>query len=369
MTNKLGLYIHVPFCAAKCAYCDFYSLPNRPDAWDAYTGRLCADLQKQAAECTDYTVDTIYFGGGTPSLLGGARLARMLETAMSSYPVAPDAEISIEANPDSVTEEFLTRTRAAGANRLSLGIQSADDSELRMLGRIHTFRQAQDAVTRARRAGFHNLSVDLMYALPHQTQETLAASVDALVALEPQHISCYGLTLEPHTPMGRQNPALPDEDAQADMYLSICKKLARAGYTHYEISNFARPGYASRHNSRYWAQSPYLGFGPGAHGDFRGKRYEIPRDLTAFLAGDAAPIPEDTEIDRAAEYIMLSLRTARGFDAAHYQQTFGENPDGILRALDRLPERYLRRTETGRALTDEGFLVSNAVILAALEGR
>lgn len=369
MKNNLGIYVHVPFCAAKCAYCDFYSLAGKPELWDAYVTRMITELQQQAPECQDWTVDTIYFGGGTPSLLGGERIAGMLHTIRDCYAVQPDAEITVEANPDSMTDAFLSQTRAAGVNRLSMGIQSAQDDALQALGRIHTFRQAQDAFSRARQAGFDNLSVDLMYALPGQTLSQLEQSIDALLALQPEHLSCYGLTLEPHTPLGRKNPVLPDEDTQADMYLLLCRKMAEAGFEHYEISNFARPGYHSRHNSRYWKQSPYLGFGPGAHGDWQNMRYEIPRDLPAWLAGQLKPVPEDTEaIDRAAEYVMLSLRTAEGFDSEWYQNTFLRSAAPIERVLSGLPQQYIQHTGSRWHLTDTGFLISNAILVAVLDG-
>ena len=209
MKNKLGIYIHVPFCAAKCSYCDFYSLSGKLEQRDAYVERLLTELVQQSSACQDYTVDTVYFGGGTPSLLGGARIARIVDTVRAHYALEPDAEITAEANPDSMTDDFLTVSRASGVNRLSMGIQSANDRELRAIGRIHTFAQAQDAFFRARRAGFANLSVDLMYALPNQRMEQLCASLDALLDLQPEHLSCYGLTLEAHTPLGRQHPVLP----------------------------------------------------------------------------------------------------------------------------------------------------------------
>lgn len=368
MKNKLGIYIHVPFCAAKCSYCDFYSLSGKLEQRDAYVSRLIDDLQQTAPQCRDYLIDTIYFGGGTPSLLGGKRIAVILQAIQAHYAVEPDAEITIEANPDSMTEEFLTVSHAAGANRLSMGIQSAQEDELKAIGRIHTFSQAQDAFFRARAAGFTNLSVDLMYALPDQTMDRLEQSIDALLALQPEHVSCYGLTLEPHTPLGRKNPILPDEDTQADMYLMLCRKMAAAGFMHYEISNFAKKGFYSRHNSRYWKQLPYLGFGPGAHGDFAGIRYQIPRDFSAWLMGNAQPEPEDTEdTNRAAEYIMLSLRTADGFDSNYFQQTFFQNPKPIEQALSALPKQYIRHTDSRWQLTDDGFLISNAIIVAILE--
>lgn len=366
MKNNIGIYVHVPFCAAKCAYCDFYSLTGKPELWDAYVTRMIADLQQQAVSCQNWPVDTIYFGGGTPSILGGERLAAILHTIDHCYTVQPDAEITVEANPDSMTDDFLTTIRAAGVNRLSMGIQSADDDMLRAIGRIHTFEQAKDAFFRARQAGFDNLSVDLMYALPGQTVPQLAQSIDALLELHPEHLSCYGLTLEPHTSLGRQNPILPDEDTQADMYLLLCQKMAQAGFEHYEISNFAKSTYRSRHNSRYWNQSPYLGFGPGAHGDWNSIRYEYPRDLSAWLTGQLEPIQEDTDIDRAAEYVMLSLRTSDGFDSGHYERTFSRRAQPIERVLSSLPAEYVSHTGSRWHLTDTGFLISNAILVSVL---
>lgn len=367
MKNNVGIYVHVPFCAAKCAYCDFYSVTGKPELWDNYVTRMIADLQQQAAFCENWTVDTIYFGGGTPSLLGGDRLSTLLQAIYQYYTVQPDAEITVEANPDSMTDDFLTTTRAVGVNRLSMGIQSADDDMLRAIGRIHTFQQAKDAFFRARQAGFDNLSVDLMYALPGQTVEQLAQSMDALLELHPEHLSCYGLTLEPHTPLGRQNPVLPNEDTQADMYLMLCRKMAQAGFEHYEISNFAKPGCRSRHNSRYWQQAPYLGFGPGAHGDWNGVRYEYPRDVSAWLTGQLEPIQEDADIDRAAEYVMLSLRTADGFDRAYYEHMFPRCAQPIEQILSSFPAGYVSHAGSRWHLTDSGFLISNAILVSVLD--
>lgn len=366
--NCLGIYIHVPFCAAKCSYCDFYSLAGHTQDMGAYVRRLTEHIAHAALDCTDDTIDTIYFGGGTPSLLGGENIARILDTIRQFYHIDTNAEITVEANPDSMTQAFLSGCHAAGVNRLSMGIQSAHDDELQALGRIHTFAQAQDAFSRARAAGFDNISVDLMYALPGQSIERLSQSIDALLALKPEHLSCYGLTVEPHTPLGRQNPVLPDEDTQADMYLLLCEKMAQAGFVHYEISNFAcDTQHRSRHNSRYWAQSSYLGFGPGAHADFNGQRMEWPRDFTAWLAGNSRPVIEDDDIDRALEYIMLSLRTSHGWDAAHYHTVFHRDPHPIEQTLAGLPKTLIHHTGTHWHLTDAGFLISNSIILAALD--
>ena len=366
MKNKLGLYLHIPFCAKKCAYCDFYSLAGRGECWQPYVDALCARLRQRAPSCAKYVVDTVYFGGGTPSLLGGARLAAVLNTVRECYDVLPDAEITCEANPDSMTEEFLHGISAAGVNRLSMGIQSADDVELRRLGRIHTFAQAQDAFFRARRAGFANISVDLMFALPGQTEDSLRRSVQALLALEPEHLSCYGLTLEPNTPLGRENPALPDGDTQADWYLLLCDLVREHGMEHYEISNFARPGFRSRHNSRYWRQEEYLGFGPGAHSDFGGVRLENPRSLEQWLTGE--PEVEDDDIDRAAEALMLALRTSDGVDAVQFETRFARSFAPVERVLTPLIARgCVRRDGTRWSLTENGFLLSNPILVSVLE--
>lgn len=327
---------------------------------DDYCAVLCRELQERAPESC--TVSTVYFGGGTPSLLGAQRIARILDAVRVYYDVEPEAEITCEANPDSMTDAFLRGIRAAGVNRLSMGIQSADDCELKRLGRIHTFARAQEAFARARASGFANISVDLMYGLPEQTLDGLKRSVDALLALKPEHLSCYALTLEENTPLGRENPELPDEDVQADMYRLICEAARAHGMEHYEISNFAVPGYRSRHNSGYWKLTPYLGFGPGAHSDFAQKRWEHPRDLNAYLSGSILPEPEDEHPDRRCEYVMLGLRTSDGICAAEYDGDFTP----AARVLRALPEFAVCENERWR-LTERGYFLSNAVLFRVLD--
>ena len=267
----LGLYIHIPFCKAKCAYCDFYSLAHSEEKMDAYTAALLRHLEEVAPRAAGMQVDTVYFGGGTPSYLGASRLARLLQAVQRRYNVVRDAEITLEANPDSAGDWKALRTlRRAGFNRLSLGLQSTDDALLRRIGRIHTYEQVQQAVTAARRAKLTNLSLDLIYGLPGQTMEDWQRTLADAVALAPEHVSCYGLKLEEGTPLWqqRQQLTLPDDDAQADMYLYAVAALEEMGYAQYEISNFARPGRESRHNLKYWRMQEYAGFGPGAHSDF-----------------------------------------------------------------------------------------------------
>ena len=372
-SRTLGLYVHIPFCAAKCAYCDFYSLPRSEEKMDAYVDALCRHLEEIAPRAAGYTVDTVYFGGGTPSYLGARRLIRLLRVIRRRYRVAPDAEITLEANPDSAGDKrALHALRRAGFNRVSLGVQSADDATLRRIGRIHTWAQAQAAARAIRAAGFENWSLDLIYGLPGQTMSGWQETVRAAADLEPEHISAYGLKLEPGTPLYERQAqeTLPDDDLQADMYLWAVEELARRGYEQYEISNFARPGRASRHNLKYWHMEEYAGFGPGAHSDFGGVRYAYEKDLDAYLAGELR-LSEEAEIppvEREQEYVMLSLRTAEGISRRQVEYGY-RRP---FAPLEQLLETYAAHglaapTEAGWRLTPRGFLVSNQIIGALLE--
>lgn len=369
----LGLYIHIPFCKAKCAYCDFYSLAHSEEKMDAYMAALLRHLEEVAPRAAGMQVDTVYFGGGTPSYLGAARLCRILQTVLRRYDVARDAEITLEANPDSAGDwKELRRLRRAGFNRLSLGVQSTDDALLRRIGRIHTYEQVQQAVTAARKAKFTDLSLDLIYGLPGQTMEDWQRTLADAVALGPEHLSCYGLKLEEGTPLWqqRQTLTLPDDDAQADMYLYTVAALGEMGYEQYEISNFAKPSKASRHNLKYWRMEEYAGFGPGAHSDFGGVRYGYVRDIDSYIAGRLVLSESETDstLARDYEYVMLSLRTAAGID----RQTFEKRYRQRFQPMEALFEQYEKaglasRTEGGWRLTPKGFLVSNSIIAALQE--
>lgn len=363
--KNLGLYIHIPFCRAKCAYCDFYSLAGSEARMDDYVSALEQSLRGGGRLAAPYRVDTVYFGGGTPSCLGAARLARLLETVLESFAVEQDAEITFEANPESACDRKALRTlRGAGFDRISLGMQSADDDELRAIGRIHTARRTAEAVEAARAAGFGNLSLDLIYGLSGQTRERWRENLAAAAALAPEHLSCYGLKVEPGTPLyaRRESAELPDDDAQAEMYLNAVKFLADRGWVQYEISNFAKPGYESRHNLKYWTLGEYLGFGPGAHSDFGGRRFALERDLESFLAGETV-YSENTVVspeERRAERVMLGLRLARGLPA--------EELAAAAKVLEECAAHGLAVCDGARwRLTPEGFLVSNAVILRVQE--
>lgn len=373
MEQTLGLYLHIPFCKSKCAYCDFYSLPHSEEKMDAYTAALIRHLEEVAPRCARQTVDTVYFGGGTPSYLGEKRLTQLLKTVKKRYHVAPDAEITLEANPDSAGDwKTLRALRKAGFNRISLGVQAADDAMLRRIGRVHTWDQVLSAVAAARMAKLENISLDLIYGLPGQTLADWQETLIAAAALEPNHISCYGLKVEPGTPLWqqRQSAALPDDDAQADMYLWTVDYLAKQGYVQYEISNFARLGFESRHNLKYWQLGEYAGFGPGAHSDLGGVRFAYERDLDAYIAGELrlSEMERIPPLDRDLEYIMLSLRTVQGIDSGYFQRQFRQK----FRPMEELLTQYeahglAARTERGWHLTPRGFFVSNAIIVSLQE--
>lgn len=369
----LGLYIHIPFCKSKCSYCDFYSLARREDKMDAYAAALSAHLTEAAPHMQGHCADTVYFGGGTPSFLGEKRLTRLLKLVKKLYPVAKDAEITLEANPDSAADPKMLRAlRRAGFNRISLGAQSADNGLLREIGRIHTWEQVQDAVAAARQAKFENLSLDLIYALPGQTMAQWRETLCAAVALEPEHLSCYGLKVEEGTPLydRRDTAGLPDDDTQADMYLYAVDYLTQNGYHQYEISNFAKPGYESRHNMKYWTLGEYAGFGPGAHSDLGGVRFAYIRNLERYLAGDLilSESEEISPLDRDMEYIMLSLRTAQGIDSRTFEYRYRQR----FAPMEALFTEYKKhglacRTDGGWRLTPRGFLVSNRIIVELQE--
>lgn len=367
MANCAGLYLHIPFCASKCAYCDFYSLPQATaQAMDDYTDALISHMEDWQSSAL---FDTVYLGGGTPSLLGGTRLTRILRAVRDKFALAQDTEITVECNPDSMDTALLQSLRRVGVNRLSLGIQSAHDTQLQRLGRRHSFAQAVEAVHRAQDCGFDNISLDLMYGLPNQTQADFLQSVDAVLALHPQHLSCYGLKLEAGTPLALQNPVLPDDDAQADMYLALCDRLTQAGFDQYEISNWAKDGKISRHNVKYWDLTPYLGIGCGAHSLWQGKRFAYARSLSDFL--QCAPVQEEQtlpDFSSTDEFLMLALRTSKGLDLVQFSQKYQLSAQAHARLLaqfDQLVTHQLAQsTAHGFALTPQGFLVSNAIICA-----
>ena len=375
-TNKnkipLGIYIHIPFCKSKCEYCDFYSIPGKHEELYAdYTDAVCQHIKETGPLAPNHRVDTIYFGGGTPSYFGEEGLATILTAVRKHFDVAPDAEITFECNPDSVTDHLLRRLRAEGFNRASLGIQCDDDKILAALGRPHTYKQAVTAFQKIRKAGFDNISVDLMFGLPQQSPFTWRDTLTNVLSLRPEHVSCYGLKVEEGTPLYEyQNSIfLPTDDTQVDMSLAACEILKENGYRQYEISNFARRGKISRHNMKYWTGGEYIGFGPNAARDFAGKYYTIVGDLKAYIEGirtGGQVIADVLEIpvrERAGDYLMLRLRTRHGISAQEYERPY-LLPFGPLEdELKKCAERGHAVFENDRwHLTPRGMMISNSII-------
>lgn len=371
--RNLGLYIHIPFCRTKCLYCDFCSFVSRDEQQrEAYVGALLREIEARGTK--DYSVDTVYFGGGTPSLLSAEQIGRILGEIKESFNVSPDAEITLECNPMTVSDgdKYFKELRALGVNRLSLGVQSAIDGELKLIGRRHSFEEAKATFFEARGAGFENISVDLMLGIPSQTLDSLRASANQVIKLAAEHISIYSLQLEEGTPLYRMRErySLADDDTAADMYELVVKMMKDAGYRHYEISNFARGGRESKHNCKYWRLDEYLGLGLAAHSDFGGKRLENTRDMERYLGGEWLEAASDiSNSEREFEFLMLGFRTADGISKSEFLARFGVDFD----------EKYGKKVEKFKkmgyscekgdalALTESGFEVSNAILTEILD--
>lgn len=354
MNDPIGLYIHVPFCRRKCAYCDFYSLAASEDIIECYVKAVIRNIKAQSRR-----YDTVYFGGGTPTLLSAEQVFRILSAA----DIAEGAEISAEANPDSADTEKLSGFRSAGIDRLSVGVQSFDGRELAALGRLHSPAQAENAVKNARRAGFENISLDIMLGIPYQTAETLSETLKRTAELSPEHISAYMLKLEEGTPLA-EDPDLinkaADSDTLADLYLQTVNSLEGFGYGQYEISNFSKKGFECRHNLKYWRCEDYIGIGAAAHSCADGKRFAVPRDMVGFIDNERQPvIILDDDPCTTEEKMMLSLRLAEGFPISEA----GENSERILKAAKPLEANGFLTIGNGSiSLTAKGFLVSNEII-------
>ena len=309
--------------------------------------------------------DTLYFGGGTPSLLGGNRLAALIETARRRFSLTADAEITLEANPADDLYDTLSAFAQAGGNRVSLGMQAATDAHLRALGRRHTVDRVEAAVNTIHRVGIDNFSLDLMLGTPDQTPNDVIAAVRRCAAWGASHVSAYLLKIEPNTPFGQSPPKLPDEDETVTLYHTAAEELERHGFGQYEISNFAKHGRQSRHNRKYWELEPYLGFGPAAHSFYGGKRFYYPRSLTAFLAGEAPLVEEDGDIvtNSPQEYAMLRLRLTEGLTETAFAARFGRAiPSEWRTNAAKYPNTLVKADADGISLTREGMLVSDALI-------
>lgn len=377
MSQNLGLYIHIPFCRSKCDYCDFYSLAGQEERMPEYQKALLSHIAECAQSAKNNVINSIYIGGGTPSWYGAARVKELLAAVNKHFKLARDTEITMEANPDSVDLKDLRKLRHAGVNRISMGMQSACDEELQCIHRPHSVQQVADAVAAVRKVKIKNLNLDLIYGLPGQTEESWHHSVEQALALEPEHLSCYGLTVEEGTPLARRVEAgleLPDDDTQAALYLWTVERLAQAGYRQYEVSNFSKPGYQSRHNLKYWMSMPYMGIGAAAHSDFGGCRYSYVSSVDGYIHGvlDGEPLLDGSdripERERGSEYLMLRLRTTHGIEEWEYRRNYYMNFDPIgAKLMEYEQHGWATRTEGRWHFTPEGFLLSNRLIGELLE--
>ena len=376
--SRIGLYVHIPFCRQKCLYCDFASYSGVEHLFAAYTTALCQQIVDQGGILCKPLVDTIYIGGGTPSVLPVQLMEQILTTLRSSFTIEAGAEISMEANPGTITQEQLAYLNAAGINRLSFGVQSFNNNLLVRLGRIHQAADSVVALEYAHAAGFNNISIDLMYGLPTQTVDGFAKELKQAASLSITHISVYGLKLEEGTQLaaaydqGMLN--LPDETAEEAMYDAMASFLPKQGLLRYEISNFARPGFECRHNLKYWHYQPYLGLGAAAHSFMNGQRVSnltgIMEYINAISAGRSPVAMKETltQAESMGEYIFLALRTTQGLDLAKFTRQFGidffKYFDSVFEKLQR---QGLIKTDNKRIyLTDKGMKFGNVVFRSFL---
>ena len=391
--RKLGLYIHIPFCRTKCLYCDFCSFVSRnEDDREAYVCALINEIKERATK--EYLVDTIYFGGGTPSLLTVEQIGRILSCIRENFVVCGDVEITLECNPMTVKRDvedvvpygdertpngrpygeggYFEELKRIGINRLSIGIQSAIDEELKLIGRQHSFEQAKNTFFDARKSGFDNISIDIMFGIPSQTLKSLLCSLEQFISLGAEHVSIYSLQLEEETPLYRMRDrySLADDDTVADMYELVVTHMKNAGYSHYEISNFAKDGRESRHNSKYWQLNEYLGLGLAAHSDFSCHRLENTKDMEKYLSGEW--LENDlaiSEAEREFEFIMLGLRMAKGISKYKFYARFGIDFDQKYgKKVEKLEKMgYVLQNDEYFSLNEQGFEVSNMILAEILD--
>ena len=397
--KKLGLYVHIPFCHAKCAYCDFYSQSGASDAlMQRYTDALLLQMEDYSAAARGHVVDSVFIGGGTPTALPVDTMCELLSGIHRNFNVARGAEFTMEANPATVTLASLKKYRKMGVNRLSIGLQSAQEDELAALSRIHTLEDFEASYKAARQAGFDNISVDLMYGIPLQTADSFARTLDYVTAIAPEHISVYGLKIEDGTPFARLRDTLilPDEDTEADMYLDCIYNLAARGYHQYEISNFAKLGRECRHNLKYWNCEEYLGLGCAAHSYFNNMRFSMKRDMMLYIDSmeadmtkggmltedgifmeeahlkTAQPIDELYTLapnERVGEYIMLRLRLTEGISSTEFAARFGMNFDALYgrRLKIYIDNGFMRYDGERYSFTPKGMYVSNYILSTILD--
>lgn len=365
----LELYVHIPFCVRKCQYCDFLSGPSDEETKDRYIEALLKEIR--AAEHTeDYEIVSVFIGGGTPSALKAEAITSIMRTLQEQFFFCEDAEVTIEANPGTVDLEKLTIYRNVGINRLSLGLQSTDAEELKLLGRIHSYEEFLKSYEWAREAGFSNINIDLMFAIPGQTGEAWRQHLYQVAELNPEHISTYSLIIEEGTPFAEQNLDLPDEDTEYQMYEDTAEILERYGYRQYEISNYAKQGYMCRHNAGYWQRREYLGFGLGASSLYRGMRFSNTRRMQEYLKESRNPdqIRKDVTVlsrnEQIEEFMFLGLRMTEGISEKKFEENFDVRlMDVYGDILQKYEETgFMEHIETKWRLTRKGIHVSNHIL-------
>lgn len=379
--HPLGLYFHIPFCLSKCAYCDFYSVvPKSEGVMDRYVAALTKHIEIYGKTCADYEPDTVFIGGGTPTALPEEQLLGLIRAIKKNFRLSKYAEFTVEANPATVTVKTLRKLRRAGVNRISMGLQSADNAELAALSRIHRREDFDAAFADVRAAKIWNVNVDVMYGTPGQTVESVMRTLEYVTSLCPEHISFYNLKIEQGTPFWnmRDKLQLPGEDVEYEMYMRAVAYLASRGYEQYEISNFARPGYRCRHNVKYWNCEEYLGLGAAAHSYFGGRRFSFCRDAARYIAGLEDPssrigiTDSDEEIrmkERIGEYVMLRMRLSEGVSGREFYRIFGKNFESLY---GRFLAKYINggfvvKRGDSYAFTPKGMFVSNYILSDILD--
>jgi len=375
--RALGVYLHIPFCRSKCRYCDFTSFAGQEELMASYVAALIKEIKLQSAVLSDYVVDTIFFGGGTPTLVGAAMVHEILEALARYYRIDPQAEITVEGNPATVEQREPALLRRAGVNRFSLGAQSFNEKLLRVLGRIHNSDDVLRTYENLRSAGFANINLDLIYGVPYQTHAAWLADLQKAVLLKPEHLSLYGLQLEEGTPLERDvvqgRLSEPDEDETARMYISADALAVESGYHHYEISNFAMPGHECRHNLKYWHYQPYIGFGCAAHSFVAGVRTANVASLADYLErmakGQTAAIAQEhiCGSEEISEYAMLAFRTSKGVNEAEFRRRFGTELNLMMpKVEDFLHEGLLVRENGAVRMTPKAWQISNFILARIL---
>ncbi|MGN1346196.1 MAG: radical SAM family heme chaperone HemW [Eubacteriales bacterium] len=382
--KRLGLYFHIPFCLSKCAYCDFNSAPApNAEIITRYISALISHMEHYRAGASVYTPDTVFIGGGTPTCIPPEELFRLIRAIRRNFRLTKNAEFTIEANPATVSYSTLLRLRRMGVNRLSMGLQSAHDIELKALSRRHSRKDFARSFRMARDAKFDNINVDLMFGIPHQTYQSLMHTLSYVTRMGPEHLSLYDLKIEPGTAFYRSYneiaPYLPDDDTEADMYLGAVEYLQNCGYMQYEISNFARPGHMCAHNLKYWNCDEYLGFGVSAHSYFNGSRFSFTADLGRYLQGvegileNRVRITDECETveerERVGEYIMLRLRLCAGIDSREFMRRFGLDFDAVygVKCTKYIQNGFMTCKNGVYALTPSGMFISNYILSDLLE--